>query len=275
MDLLVNNAGVGIAGGFADADPAALDALTALNVVAVQRLTHAAVRSMLPRGRGAILNVSSVSGFAPGPRSASYSSSKAWVTAFSQALHLQLAGSGIRVMALCPGFIRSDFHARAGLDMSRLPGWLWLDADRVAAEGLRDLAAGQGGQRSRAPVQGDRRGHPVPAARSVVPRRRALRSAGRLRGLTARPSVSHTTTGPLPVTPATPTKESSMHRTTRVAVTWLAGVAGVALVTSCAAVVTRRWRWADPCDALDNRASGGPPPCRTGRGAGRPGRSAA
>ena len=143
VDLLVNNAGVGISGGFADADPAALDALTALNVLAVQRLTHAAVRSMLPRGRGAILNVSSVSGFTPGPRSAAYSSSKAWVTAFSQALHQQLAGSGIRVTALCPGFVRTDFHPRAGLDMSRVPGWLWLDADRVAAQGLRDLAAGR------------------------------------------------------------------------------------------------------------------------------------
>ena len=143
IDLLVNNAGVGVAGGFADADTADLDTLTALNVVSVQRLTRAALPSMLSRGRGGILNVSSVSGFAPGARAATYSASKAWVTAFSRALHLQLATSGVQVMALCPGFMRTEFHPRAGLDMSRLPGWMWLDVDRVAAEGLRDLRAGK------------------------------------------------------------------------------------------------------------------------------------
>src|SRR5262249_410426 len=94
IHLLVNNARPGVAGGFADTGPAALDTLTALNVVAVERLTHAALRSMLPRRRGGVLNVSSVSGFAPGARGATYSASKAWVTAFSRALHLQLATSG-------------------------------------------------------------------------------------------------------------------------------------------------------------------------------------
>jgi len=143
LDLLVNNAGIGTKGAFDRIDLAEEEHLLRLNVGSVLRLTHAALPAMLERGSGAVINVSSVAGFAPGTRSATYSASKAWVTNFSQSLHLQYAGRGVRVLALCPGFTRTEFHARAEMDVSGVPGWMWLDADDVAREALDDLAGGR------------------------------------------------------------------------------------------------------------------------------------
>jgi short-subunit dehydrogenase len=144
VDLLVNNAGVGTKGAFHEVPVEDEDRLLALNVRAVLRLTHAALPPMLARGSGAVLNVSSVAGFfAGGSRGATYSASKAWVTSFSEALHLQYAGTGVRVTALCPGFTRTEFHARAEMDVSGIPERLWLDADDVVRVALRDLDAGK------------------------------------------------------------------------------------------------------------------------------------
>jgi uncharacterized protein len=111
-------------------------------VRAVLRLTHAAVRAMTARGRGEIINVSSVSAYVPRQGNATYSASKAWVSMFSEALALGLAGTGVQVTAVCPGFVHTEFHERAGVDMSRVPDWMWLSADAVAAAALADARRG-------------------------------------------------------------------------------------------------------------------------------------
>lgn len=136
IDLLVNNAGFGFTGPFVDLDIDRECSVLAVNVEAVMRLSHAAGAAMRARGRGGILNVSSVAGTVPAPNSATYASTKAFVTRFSEALHLELRGTGVHVSALLPGFTRTEFQARAEYDTSSIPDFLWDDADAVARAGL-------------------------------------------------------------------------------------------------------------------------------------------
>jgi uncharacterized protein len=104
------------------------------------RLTHAAVQQMQRRGGGEILNVSSVAGFTP---RGSYGAHKAWVTSLTEWVSIAFRDRGIKATALCPGFVRTEFHQRGHMDMSSVPGWMWLDADYVVEQGIRDMLAGK------------------------------------------------------------------------------------------------------------------------------------
>jgi short-subunit dehydrogenase len=143
VDTLVNNAGIGLYRAFGKAPLADEQRLLDLNVGSVLALTHAAIGPMTARGRGEIINVSSVAGFVPRGASTTYAAGKAWVTSFSEGVALLLSGTGVRVTAICPGFTRTEFHARAKADMSGTPSWMWLDADRVVTEGLADARSGK------------------------------------------------------------------------------------------------------------------------------------
>ena len=140
VDLLVNNAGFGIRERFGTAPLADELAMVTLHIEAVLRLTRAALPGMRERRRGYVVNVASVAAFLP---RGTYGASKSWVVNFSQSLARDLSGTGVRVLALCPGFTRTEFHDRGGIDMSALRGWMWLSVDQVVDEGLRDLARGR------------------------------------------------------------------------------------------------------------------------------------
>jgi short-subunit dehydrogenase len=141
--VLVNNAGFGMYQVFGTGELSAEERQLDLNVRAVLRLAHAAVRAMTARRSGRIINVSSVAGFVPRGSNATYSAGKAWVTMFSEALSVQLRGSGVTVTAICPGFTRTEFHERAHADMSHVPERMWLDAADVVREGLADAFDGK------------------------------------------------------------------------------------------------------------------------------------
>lgn len=143
IDLLVNNAGMSLNRAFTQSTVDDEERLLRLNVNAVMRLTLAALPSMVALRRGAVINVSSVSGFAAMMPGSTYPASKAWVTNFSESIGMSVRPYGVRVMALCPGYTRTEFHQRAGIGMSRTPAWMWLDADDLVRDGLRDLARGK------------------------------------------------------------------------------------------------------------------------------------
>ncbi|HEY2670277.1 MAG TPA: SDR family oxidoreductase [Rugosimonospora sp.] len=143
VDMLINNAGFSVKGSFLRTDLADEERLLDVNVRAVLRLTRAALDGMVERGRGDIINVASVSGFGAVMAGSTYPASKAWVINFSESLSLAVRRSGVRVLALCPGYTRTEFHQRAGIDMSGTPAWMWLSADEVAAGALRDLRRGR------------------------------------------------------------------------------------------------------------------------------------
>ena len=140
VDLLVNNAGFGLRTPFTTSDVRDEERMLDVLVRAVLVLSHAGANAMRERGHGAVVNVSSVAGFTA---IGSYAAAKAWVTTFSEALAQELAGSGVRVQALCPGYTRTEFHQRGGMSMNGLPGLAWLDADDLVAASLRDLRRGR------------------------------------------------------------------------------------------------------------------------------------
>ena len=126
---------------------------------------------MRERGHGAVVNVSSAAAWLPG---GTYSAAKAWQSTFTESLAVQLRGTGVHVMAVYPGYTRTEFHARASIDMSALPDFLWLDPDDVAHHALADLRAGRtssvAGASYRA-LGGVSRSLPRPVARRLAARR--------------------------------------------------------------------------------------------------------
>ncbi|WP_255378374.1 SDR family oxidoreductase [Quadrisphaera sp. DSM 44207] len=139
VDLLVNNAGFGlrqpVVGGDVREHERALDVMCR----AVLVLSAAAATAMRERGRGAVVNVSSVAGWTA---MGTYAAAKAWTTTFTEGLAGELRGTGVSATALCPGFVRTEFHARMGEDTSGSPAWAWLDADAVVEQALADAGRG-------------------------------------------------------------------------------------------------------------------------------------
>ncbi|MFD9794789.1 SDR family NAD(P)-dependent oxidoreductase [Streptomyces sp. NPDC059070] len=140
VDLLVNNAGFGNKGRYLDVPMADELKMLKVHIEAVLRLTSAATEGMRERGRGGVVNVASVAAFVP---RGTYGASKSWVVQFTQGAARDLAGSGVRLMALCPGFVRTEFHQRAGMGTDNIPGWMWLDADKLVSAALADLSRGK------------------------------------------------------------------------------------------------------------------------------------
>lgn len=140
VEVLVNNAGFSIRARLTDADVGEHDRAFEVMMRAVLVLSGAAARGMRTRGHGSIVNVSSAAGFIT---MGAYSAAKAWVTAFTEGLANELHGTGVRVMALAPGWVHTEFHQRAGVKVSGIPEPLWIDADALVDHALRDLVRGR------------------------------------------------------------------------------------------------------------------------------------
>lgn len=140
IDVLINNAGFGINKAFTvsqlDAEQALLDVL----VRTPMRLMHVALPGMKERDKGVIINVSSVAGWIAG---GTYSAAKSYLTVLSESLHTELTGTKVKVSALCPGFTRTEFHQRGRMSMKGLPGFMWLNADKLVEQSWKDAVNGK------------------------------------------------------------------------------------------------------------------------------------
>jgi hypothetical protein len=143
LEVLVNNAGFGTSGLFAELDRDAEEEEVRLNVLALLRLTHAAVAVFKPRGHGSVINVSSLAGFQPAPFNATYAATKAFVNSFTQAVSEELRGSGVRLQLLCPGFTRTEFQQVAGVSTEGIPDFAWMTAGAVVDISLAALRSGE------------------------------------------------------------------------------------------------------------------------------------
>ena len=143
VELLVNNAGFGTSGAFSDLDVDGEEHEIRLNVVALVRLTHAALGPMLERGHGGVINVSSVAAYQPTPWGATYGATKAFVSSFTNALHEELRGTPVRIMTFAPGYTRTEFHVRAEMPVNRMPALLWQTADEAVDAALRAYERGR------------------------------------------------------------------------------------------------------------------------------------
>jgi short-subunit dehydrogenase len=142
LALLVNNAGFGSRGTLVDASPSQQEAMLRLHIMAPMRLAQAALPVLLASRRGAIVNVSSVASFVYSAGNINYCATKAYLTTFSEGLAAEVAGTGVKVQALCPGFTHTEFHQRMKADVGEVPRWMWMPAERVVETSLRSLERG-------------------------------------------------------------------------------------------------------------------------------------
>ena len=140
VDMLINNAGFSVGTPFLGRDFAAHTTGFDVMCRAVAYLSGAAGRAMVDRGTGWIVNVSSAAGLVT---MGEYSAIKAYVTSMTESLAVELHGTGVQATALLPGWVRTEFHSRAGIAGSSIPGFMWLDADRLVAATLDDVARGR------------------------------------------------------------------------------------------------------------------------------------
>jgi short-subunit dehydrogenase len=142
LNMLINNAGFGTLGLFSEIDLAKHLDMIDLHVIASVRLCRAALPRMISRNSGAIINVSSAGAFMPAQDNVIYCATKSFLVTFSEALQRELLGTNIKIQALCPGFIRTEFHNTseyAKFDRSVIPRFLWTSADDVVAASIRSL----------------------------------------------------------------------------------------------------------------------------------------
>lgn len=140
VDLLVNNAGFGLKKRFLANTADEETAMTEVLVIAPLRLSHAALGAQTKRGHGGVINVGSVASYLP---RGTYSAAKAWINSFTEWAHNEYRSQGITVMALLPGFTRTEFHQRMGVSRDSAPEWMWLDVDDLVREALDDYAKGK------------------------------------------------------------------------------------------------------------------------------------
>ena len=149
LEMLVNNAGFGGYMPFAQLDPDKAEELVNLQVLAVTRLTRAALPGMLARRKGAIINVSSRLAFSGSlgsgqlPKRATYAATKAYINTFAQLLNSELDGTGVQVQALCPGVVSTEFHERMGMDSKQYPPAIVMKPEDVVAASLAGLKSGE------------------------------------------------------------------------------------------------------------------------------------
>jgi hypothetical protein len=141
VDWLVNNAGFGTYGRFDQLPLERELEEISVNVEALVELTGRLVRPMVARGRGAVLNVSSVGGYFPSANMATYTATKAFILSFSEAIAAELDGTGVHVLCVCPGFTRTEFADELGTDSSWVPDFMWMTADEVADEAVRAVGS--------------------------------------------------------------------------------------------------------------------------------------
>jgi short-subunit dehydrogenase len=144
VDILINNAGFGSYGAFAESNPRTSLDMLEVNIAALTALTRLALPGMIQRKRGRIMNVASTAGFQPGPLMAVYYATKAYVIMFSEAIANELKGSGVTVTCLCPGATATNFAGRANMEESRLFKLGAMKSRDVAIAGYKGMMAGKG-----------------------------------------------------------------------------------------------------------------------------------